>query len=165
MPARRIPPKPGQESVWDYPRPPRMELFPKTIQIYALGELIAETRQAFRILETSHPPTYYLPPADIRMDWMRWVPNKESYCEFKGTADYYDLRIGDQAISQLAWGYPDPSKSYADLKDHLAFYAHKCDRCLVDGEEAIPQPGNFYGGWITSNIVGPFKGAPGTWGW
>jgi uncharacterized protein (DUF427 family) len=165
MSKRRIPPKPGQESVWDYPRPPRLEAVPETIQIYALGELIAETRQALRMLETSHPPTYYLPPTDIRMAFFRKLEVGGSFCEFKGRAHYYDLEVGGQRISQLAWAYAQPSKAYSGLKDHLAFYAHKCDRCLVGGEVAQPQPGNFYGGWITSKVVGPFKGEPGTWGW
>ena len=165
MHTRRIPPGPGQESVWDYPRPPRIEVFQGTIQIYAFGELIAQTRKAFRILETSHPPTYYLPPSGIRMEWLRPVPGKTSYCEFKGQAHYYDLEINEQKIPQLAWAYAQPARTYADLKDHLAFYAHKTDRCIINGEVVTPQPGNFYGGWITSNIVGPFKGEPGTWGW
>lgn len=162
---RRIPPKPGQESVWDYPRPPRLEPVSKTIQIYALGELIAETQAAYRILETSHPPTYYLPPADIRMEWLRKVDSRGSFCEFKGMAHYYDLEINDKHIGRLAWAYAQPNPGYSELQDHLAFYAHKCDRCLVGGELAQPQPGNFYGGWVTSDIVGPFKGESGTWGW
>ena len=162
---RRIPPGPGQESVWDYPRPPRIEAFDGTIQIYALGELIAQTRKAFRILETSHPPTYYLPPEDIRMDWMVAHARQSSFCEWKGAAHYYDLQIGDNQIEKLAWAYAQPTGIYSDLKDHLAFYAHKTDKCLVNGEVVTPQPGNFYGGWITPNIVGPFKGGPGSWGW
>lgn len=165
MRPRRIPPGPDQESVWDYPRPPRIEPVPETIQIYALGELIAETKAAYRILETSHPPSYYLPPTDIRMDWMRKLGGGGSFCEYKGRAHYYDLEIAGQRISKLAWAYAAPSRSYAALTDHLAFYAHKTDRCLVGGELVSPQPGNFYGGWITSKVVGPFKGEPGTWGW
>jgi uncharacterized protein (DUF427 family) len=165
MNKRRIPPKPGQESVWDYPRPPRLEPFAGTIQVYALGQLIAETRQAYRMLETSHPPTYYLPPADIRMEWFQRLPRKGSFCEWKGQAHYYDLEIEGQRIAELAWAYENPSRQYAGLQNHLALYAHKTDRCLVNGETVLPQPGNFYGGWITSNIVGPFKGEPGTWAW
>ncbi|MEM7657012.1 MAG: DUF427 domain-containing protein [Bacteroidota bacterium] len=162
---RRIPPKPGQESVWDYPRPPRLEAVSKSIQIYALGQLIVDTQSAYRILETSHPPTYYLPPADIRMDLLQRTAERGSFCEFKGMAHYYHLQIEGQQIERLAWAYESPSPNYWDLKDHLAFYAHKCDRCLVGGELVTPQPGNFYGGWITPDIVGPFKGEPGTWGW
>ncbi len=161
----RIPPGPDQECVWDYPRPPRLEAFPGTIQVFAFGQLIAETRHAYRILETSHPPTYYLPPADIRMDFLQRPGGRGSWCEFKGRAHYYDLLIGTQRIELLAWAYADPSASYAALKDHLAFYAHKTDRCVVNGEIVRPQPGNFYGGWVTDSIVGPFKGEPGTMGW
>lgn len=165
MSRHRIPPGPDQESVWDYPRPPRIEAFDGTLQIYALGELIAQTRKAFRILETSHPPSYYVPPEDIRMEWMLAHARPDSFCEWKGAAHYYDLNVGDNRIEKLAWAYAKPSPAYPELKNHLAFYAHKTDKCLINGEVVTPQPGNFYGGWITSNIVGPFKGGPDSWGW
>lgn len=157
-------PKPGQESVWDYPRPPRLEPTSKLIQVVLQDVCIAETRRAWRVLETSHPPVYYLPPAEIQMNYL--VPVKgTSYCEWKGQAAYYDIVFGSVVAERAAWSYPDPSPSFAPIKDYLAFYPWAVDRCLVDGELARPQPGQFYGGWITSEIVGPFKGEPGSAGW
>ncbi len=160
----RIPPGPGQESVWDYPRPPRREDTPRRIQIFFNGETIADTTRAKRVLETSHPPTYYLPPDDVCMAFLSRT-SRTSFCEWKGIAAYYTLTVGDRTLPDIAWGYPDPTPSFSTLKDHLAFYAAPMDRCLVDGEIVTPQPGGFYGGWVTPDIVGPFKGEPGTWGW
>jgi uncharacterized protein (DUF427 family) len=161
---RRIEPEPGQESVWDYPRPPRLEGSPKHIQIIFNGIAIAETQRAQRVLETSHPPVYYLPPEDIKMEYLART-TQGSYCEWKGGAIYYTLVVGDKQATNAAWSYPDPTPSFASIKDYLAFYPHLMDACYVNGEQVQPQPGNFYGGWITSDIVGPFKGAIGTWGW
>lgn len=159
-----IPPGPGQESVWDYPRPPRLEASPKSIQIIFNGVTLVDTHQAMRVLETSHPPSYYIPPEDIQMQYL--IPTQRgSFCEWKGQAIYYTVKVGDRTAVDVAWGYPNPSEAFAPLKDHLAFYVSPMDACLVDGETAQPQPGNFYGGWVTSDIVGPFKGEPGTWGW
>jgi len=160
----RIEPGPGQESVWDYPRPPRMEDFTKKIEIIFNGATIADTVRSKRILETSHPPVYYIPPEDIVMEFLQ-QSDKESFCEWKGKAKYYHVVINQARAENAAWYYPDPNPEYADLKDYVAFYASPMDACFVDGEMAIPQPGNFYGGWITKDIVGPFKGEPGSMNW
>lgn len=157
-------PGPGQESVWDYPRPPRVESSPKHVQLVFNGQVIADTHQAMRVLETSHPPVYYIPPADINMEYLERT-NQRTFCEFKGAAGYYTVRVGDKRVTDAAWFYPDPSSGYEALRDHVAFYPSKMDACLVDGEQVQAQPGDFYGGWITQEIVGPFKGDPGTWGW
>ena len=160
----RIAPGPGQESVWDYPRPPRLEESPLHIEIVFNGVTIADTHRAQRVLETSHPPVYYLPPADIKMEHLVITPQR-SFCEWKGNAVYYTVVVGDKEVRLAAWGYPTPTPAFAAIQYYIAFYAHMMDACYVNGERVQPQPGNFYGGWITSNIVGPFKGAPGTWGW
>lgn len=158
-----IRPEPGQESVWDYPRPPRLEATPRHIQIIFNGVVIAETRRAFRVLETSHPPVYYLPPEDIHMEYLS-AATGSTFCEWKGTARYYDLAVNGQRVERVGWSYPHPTPSFAAIKDFIAFYAGPMV-CLVDGERVRPQPGDFYGGWITADIVGPFKGEPGTRGW
>jgi uncharacterized protein (DUF427 family) len=164
MKPRRIEPGPGQESVWDYPRPPRVEKVTKSIKIVFNGITIVETSAAQRILETSHPPVYYIPQKDIQMQYL--VKEKESsYCEWKGRAEYYSLVIGDKRAENAAWSYPHPAAPFVSIKDHFAFYAGPMDACYVDGERVEPQPGGFYGGWITKDIVGPFKGEPGTLGW
>jgi uncharacterized protein (DUF427 family) len=150
--------------VWDYPRPPRVEQTGKQIQVVFNGVLIADSRRAWRVLETSHPPVYYIPPQDIRMDCLSQAAGR-SFCEWKGQAGYYDVCVGDKRAANAAWYYPKPTPAFAGIKDHVAFYAGLMDACTVDGELVQPQPGGFYGGWITSDIVGPFKGEPGTWGW
>ena len=159
-----IKPDPGQESVWDYPRPPKLELTKKHLQVFFNGELIADTHRALRVLETSHPPVYYIPPQDIRMAHLVPVEGS-SWCEWKGQAAYYNVEIGPKIGKKVAWTYPKPAPSFELIKDHVAFYAWAMDKCLIDGELVRPQPGNFYGGWITDDIVGPFKGEPGTMGW
>lgn len=164
MNSRRIEPEPGQESVWDYPRPPRLEDSPKHIQIVFNGVTIADTYRAKRVLETTHPPVYYLPPEDIKMEYLIRA-TQGSFCEWKGQAIYYTIVVGDKQVANAAWSYPNPTSNFASIKDYLAFYAYLMDVCYVNGEKVQPQPGNFYGGWITSDIVGPFKGQPGTWGW
>ncbi len=126
--------------------------------------LIADTNNALRVLETSHPPVFYLPYKDLAGDYLR-TNGFESYCEYKGKAAYYDLVIGNSKISKVGWYYPSPSKSFAPLQDHVAFYASKLDTCLVNDIPVTSQEGDFYGGWITPNIKGPFKGGPGTFGW
>lgn len=161
---QRIQPEPGQESVWDYPRPPRLEDTAKHIQVILNGVAIADTRQAKRVLETSHPPVYYIPPSDIKMEHLVLTP-RSSFCEWKGVAGYYTVVVGDKQVQNPAWFYPNPTLEFASIKDYVAFYPHLMDACYVDGEQVQPQPGDFYGGWITSDIVGPFKGALGTWGW
>ncbi len=160
----RVEPAPGQESVWDYPRPPRIEAVTARLRVVLGGETIADTVRAFRVLETSHPPNYYLPLADVVPGALTRVEGS-SFCEWKGHAHYYDVRGGDATATRAAWGYDVPSPAYADLAGTVAFYAGPMDACLVDDEEVEPQPGGFYGGWITRSVVGPFKGAPGTSGW
>ncbi|MBX7220496.1 MAG: DUF427 domain-containing protein [Blastocatellia bacterium] len=159
-----IAPQPGQESVWDYPRPPRLEPTRKRIQVIFAGTVIADSVRAWRVLETSHPPVYYIPPEDIRMDLLQVSP-QSSYCEWKGGALYFDLEVNGHRVQDVAWAYPQPVPAFAPIRDFLAFYAGRVEACYVDGERVTPQPGNFYGGWITSDIVGPFKGEPSTWGW
>ncbi|MFQ3583174.1 DUF427 domain-containing protein [Chloracidobacterium validum] len=159
-----IQPQPGQESVWDYPRPPRLEQTAKRLRVVFAGQTIAETTRGWRVLETSHPPVYYFPPADIVPDTV--VPSQRtSYCEWKGAARYYTVRVGQHVAPDAAWGYPQPTAPFAPLAGHIAFYARAMDACFVDDEQVVPQPGDFYGGWITKDIVGPFKGVPGSWGW
>lgn len=164
MPLQRIEPQPGQESVWDYPRPPHLELSSKHIQIMFNSEVIADTHQAFRVLETSHPPVYYLPQEDIRMEFLTMTP-RSSFCEFKGQATYWTLRVGQREAANVAWSYESPTKRFATIRGYIAFYPSRMDACYVDGEKVQAQAGDFYGGWITSEIVGPFKGGTGTWGW
>jgi uncharacterized protein (DUF427 family) len=159
-----IPAGPGQESVWDYPRPPRLELSTSAIQVVLGGEVIVETNQSFRVLETASPPTYYLNPADFVAGVVQPAAG-ESWCEWKGQASYVDLVAGGTVARRAAWRYLQPNPSYAALAGWLAIYPSRVDRCTVDGEEVRPQDGDFYGGWITSNVVGPFKGEAGTLGW
>ncbi|MGB3717623.1 MAG: DUF427 domain-containing protein [Candidatus Promineifilaceae bacterium] len=159
-----VKPGPGQESVWDYPRPPKLARTDKHIQVYFDGELLVDTRRAKRVLETSHPPVYYIPPEDIRMDYLT-DSEGDSWCEWKGRATYYDVGIKGKIAEKVAWTYPRPAPSFRAIKDHVAFYAWAMDQCLVDGELVRPQPGNFYGGWITDDIVGPFKGNIWSRGW
>lgn len=161
---KRIEPKVGQESVWDYPRPPKLERTNKHLKIVFGGEIIAETNRAFRVLETSHPPIYYFPPEAVRTEFL--TPNEAaSFCEWKGRAGYYDLKVGEKLVGNAGWYYSNPTKSFAEIKNHIAFYPSKMDSCFVDDELVNAQAGDFYGGWITKNVVGPFKGGAGTFGW
>ena len=164
MNRRRIEPSPGQESVWDYPRPPALEPSEKRIQIFCDGLSLVDTTASFRVLETSHPPVYYVPPESVRMDLMIEASHG-SFCEWKGHAHYYDLALPGRTIPNAAWCYRSPTARFEPIAGYLAFYPSKMDRCLVDGEDAESQPGDFYGGWITGDIVGPFKGGPGSLGW
>jgi uncharacterized protein (DUF427 family) len=164
MDGRRIAPGPGQESVWDYPRPPRVERTNKHLEVVLGGEVVADTRKAWRVLETSHPPVYYIPPEDVRWEFVVDAGGG-SFCEWKGVARYFDVRVGALNRPRAAWSYPEPLPGFEGIRDHLAFYAGPMDRCTVDGEIVRPQPGGFYGGWITAGVVGPFKGEPGTHGW
>lgn len=156
---------PPKESVWDYPRPPRLEPCTRRIRVIFAGETIADTTRGFRLLETSHPPVYYIPPEDVRMDLLEPARGSSSFCEFKGRAAYWTIRAGGATAERAAWSYPDPAAPYYPLADCLAFYPDAVDACLIDDEQATAQAGSFYGGWITSDIAGPFKGGPGTWGW
>lgn len=164
MRPKPIPPQPGQESVWDYPRPPRLEDTSKHIQIIFNGVTIADTQRAKRVLETSHPPVYYIPLEDIKQECLVKSP-RTTFCEWKGQGAYYHVVVGDRRLDDVAWYYPQPTPAFASIKDCVAFYAAPMDACYVDGEKVEPQPGNFYGGWVTSDVVGPFKGVPGSWGW
>jgi uncharacterized protein (DUF427 family) len=128
------------------------------------GVVVAETRRALRVLETSHPPVYYLPPEDVLTRHLE-RSSRSTFCEFKGRASYHTLRVGDRRSPDAAWSYPEPSQAFEPIRGYLAFYPSRVDECLVDGEVVRAQPGDFYGGWITGEIVGPFKGDPGTWGW
>ncbi len=160
----RDPQSPGQESVWDYPRPPVVVPCEKRIVIMHRGVTIADTKNAVRTLETSHPPTYYLPPEDILMSALQPVDGS-SFCEWKGNARYFDVVVEGQLLTKAAWSYPAPTAGFEALRDHVAFYAQAFDACLVGGEQVTPQPGGFYGGWITSDVSGPFKGVPGSRFW
>jgi uncharacterized protein (DUF427 family) len=156
----RIAPGPGQESVWDYPRPPRIEPTPRRIRAVLGGVTIADSRRAVRVLETSHPPVYYVPFEDVLPGVL--VPSeRRTHCEWKGSARYYELHAGGRVEVDAAWGYDEGGP----LAGRVAFYPRRLDACFVDDERAAPQPGEFYGGWITSDVVGPFKGGPGTMGW
>jgi uncharacterized protein (DUF427 family) len=126
--------------------------------------VIAETSRAYRVLETSHPPVYYLPPEDI-LPGALLATERGSFCEFKGAARYFTVNAGGKCAEDAAWSYPDPSQPFAVIRDHVAFYPGRMDACTFDGEVVVPQPGGFYGGWISSDVVGPFKGGPGTMGW
>ena len=159
-----VEPGPGQESVWDYPRPPRVESVAKHVVVVFNGVTIADTVASKRVLETSHPPVYYIPQDDITMDYLSRA-SASSFCEWKGKAIYYDVSVDGKRAERAAWSYPDPTPAFRAITDHLAFYPALMDACYVDGERVKPQPGGFYGGWITSDIVGPFKGEPGTQGW
>ena len=166
MPARPIPEPiaPGQESVWDYPRPPVVRASDEQIVVVLGGVEICETTTSLRVLETSHPPTYYLPRTAFSEGAL--VPGKgHTFCEWKGEASYLDVVGGDRVATRAAWHYPQPDPAYAALRGHIAIYPGAMDRCLVDGELVVPQPGGFYGGWITSAVTGPFKGIPGSRGW
>lgn len=155
---------PGQESVWDYPRPAVAQPCSRRIRIEHRGIVLADTRHSVRTLETSHPPSYYLPPSDILMTALHPTA-RGSFCEWKGQAVYYDVIVAGERLSDVAWSYPEPTTAFAGLRDFVAFYAAPFDGCFVDGERVVPQPGGFYGGWITSDVVGPFKGVPGSRFW
>ena len=155
---------PGQESVWDYPRPPRLEATSARLRIVHAGHSVADTVNGLRLLETSHPPGYYVPPGDIDMALLQ--PGRgHSFCEWKGHAVYWDVVIGASRLAAVGWSYPDPTAAYAALRDHIAFYAGPFDGVFVDDEQVRPQPGGFYGGWITSRVAGPFKGVDGSRFW
>ncbi len=163
-PAHIETPGPGQESVWDYPRPPRMEQVSRVIRIEFGGVLVAESQRAFRILETSSPPVYYLPPPDVSLQLLE-PADGSTLCEWKGRARYWSMRVGERFVEHAAWSYPDPDPDYAAIRDYLAFYPARMDACFVGEDVVRPQSGGFYGGWITPDVVGPFKGEPGTDDW
>ena len=152
------------ERVADYPRPPRLERERRRVRIELGGRVVAETAEAWRVLETFHPPSIYLPPAAFAPGVLRPAPGS-SFCEWKGMARYWTLTAGDRVEERAGWSYPEPTPGFAPIRDHLAVYAGRMDACFLDGERVTPQPGGFYGGWITRELIGPFKGGPGTLGW
>lgn len=152
------------ESVWDYPRPPRVEPVSSHIEVTHAGVTLVSTNASVRVLETSHPPTYYLPMSDFT-EVVLVAVDGNTFCEFKGVASYFDLVVGDQRIERAAWSYENPSPGFESLAGKVALYASRVDECRVGDDVVIPQDGDFYGGWITTNLVGPFKGAPGARGW
>ena len=159
-----LPAGPGQESVWDYPRPPAVEPTDELVEVVLGGEVVAHTRTALRVLETSHPPTYYL-PLDAFVDGALVPAPGSTVCEWKGRASYFDVAAGGRRALRAAWHYPDPVPAYAVLAGHVAVMPALVDACFVDGEQVRAQEGGFYGGWVTDRLVGPFKGIPGSWGW
>ncbi len=152
------------EHVWDYPRPPALVPCERRVRVEFGGDVVADSGRAFRVLETSHPPTIYVPPEDVRMDLLRPAPGG-SLCEWKGRAGYFDVAAGGRVARAAAWAYAAPVARYAALRDHLAFYPSRMDACWLGDERVQAQEGDFYGGWITADVQGPFKGAPGTAGW
>lgn len=163
-PDMRDTPGPGQESVWDYPRPPRAEPSSREIRVVLGGIVVAATDRAVKVMETSHPPVYYIPAEDVTPGCLD-PSSRSTVCEFKGRAIYYNVHGGGQERKNAAWSYPEPFEPYGLIAGHVAFYPGLMDECTVDGERVTAQPGDFYGGWVTSEIVGPFKGGPGTLGW
>jgi uncharacterized protein (DUF427 family) len=163
---RPVPERPGpdQESVWDYPRPPRLEPVDARLTVVLGGATIADTTRGYRVLETSHPPNYYFPPDDVAAGALERAQGA-SFCEWKGRAHYFTVIGGDRVVTEGAWGYDAPSPAFEAIRGFVAFYAGRMDACTVDGELVVPQPGGFYGGWITRGVVGPFKGGPGSRGW
>ena len=158
-----IPPGPGQESVWDYPRPPRVEDVPERVRVVFNDEVIADSTRAKRVLETASPPTYYIPPGDVRQAFL--LPARgHTWCEWKGEASYFDVVVGEGRVARAAWTYVRPRPGYVAIAGYVSFYAGILD-CYLGEEKVQPQAGNFYGGWVTRRIVGPFKGDPGTSGW
>lgn len=164
MSPERIVPGPGQESVWNYPRPPRLEAVAEPLEVVFAGASVAKTERGHRVLETSHPPVYYFPPDDVRLECLV-AAGGGTVCEFKGRAAYWDLEVGEASSARAAWSYPEIWSPFEAIRGHLAFYASRVEACFVGGERVAAQEGDFYGGWITSKIVGPFKGAPGTRSW
>lgn len=156
-------PGPGQESVWDYPRPPRVEDSPRHVRVVLNGVVIAESRRAKRVCETSTPPAWYIPPEDVRMACLTPI-GRRTVCEWKGAASYYDVRAGGKFVGSAAWYYPHPTPGYEAIQGYVAFYPQQLE-CYLDDERVQAQEGRFYGGWITTKLVGPFKGGPGTENW
>ncbi len=150
--------------MWDYPRPPRLEAVHRRLRVVLGGVTVADTVRGMRVLETSHPPNYYFPRADVRPDALL-ADDGGSWCEWKGKAHYFTVVGGERIEARAAWAYARPNPAYRELAGMVAFYAGRMDACFVDDEQVRPQPGRFYGGWITDDIVGPFKGMPGTEGW
>ncbi|CAN5795618.1 DUF427 domain-containing protein [soil metagenome] len=154
----------GKESVWDYPRPPRLEPLARRVRVIVDNRPIVDSNNALRVLETSHPPTIYVPPDDVVVEYFRSATQR-SRCEFKGEARYWDIVIDDIVLPAAAWSYPSPAPGYEAISGYISVFPGRVDACYLDDERVQPQEGDFYGGWITSEILGPFKGPPGTRGW
>ncbi len=163
-PREVVAPGPGQESVWDYPRPPRVEPATRPVRVELGGVVLAASPRALRVLETASPPVYYVPAEDVRREHLE-PSSHQSFCEWKGVARYWSARVGDRFVPEVAWSYPTPDPGFEALRDCIAFYPGRVDACFLGDERVTPQAGSFYGGWVTSAIVGPFKGEPGTEGW
>lgn len=159
-----VEPGPGQRSVWEFPRPPAVEADERLVEVILGGEVVCRTRDSLLVLETSHPPTWYLLMADFAPGALR-PTSGASVCEFKGAAEYFDIVAGGTVAPRAAWGYPEPWAGYAPLRGRVALYAALMDEVLVAGRPVEPQPGGFYGGWVTPDVVGPFKGVPGSDWW
>ncbi len=160
----RVVPGPGQESVWDYPRPPRVETARQILRVEMAGVTLAETVHGLRVVETASPPAYYFPPDDVRTDLLE-PSSLRTICEWKGVARHWSARVGDHLAEDAAWSYPDPRPGYETIAGYYAFYAGRVDICRVGSEKVVPQSGSYYGGWITSRVTGPFKGSEGTADW
>ena len=152
------------EKVWHYPRPAIWEYYRGTIEVIHNNEVIAKTKNAIRILETSHPPTYYIPNDNVVTSLLN-KNNDRSFCEWKGTASYFDYYNNNEYINNIGWCYSNPYYKFLPIKNFISFYASKVDKCFVDKKEVFKQEGSYYGGWITDNLIGPFKGGEGTEGW
>ena len=163
-PERIVTPGPGQESVWDYPRPPIVEPVTSRLQVWFAGMLLAETERGLRVLETSSPPVYYFPPEHVRTQFLRRMIHT-TLCEWKGIATYWNLEVRGRRQEAAAWSYMTPDDGYKPIEGRFAFYAGVVDACYVGDERVVPQAGDYYGGWVTANIAGPFKGDPGTERW
>jgi uncharacterized protein (DUF427 family) len=159
-----VPAGPGQESVWDYPRPPRIEPVARRVRVEFGGRVIAESSRALRVCETSSPPVYYLPPTDTDLTGL--LPSERtSFCEWKGVARYWTVQTGAHVAKDAAWSYPAPDVGYEAIRDYVSFYPRRMDSCYVGEDRVTPQPGFYYGGWVTPDLVGPFKGVPGSEAW
>lgn len=158
-----VEPGPGQESVWDYPRPPDLRKESRRVRVLAGDNVVADSTEALRVCETASPPTFYIPPTDVNFDVLT-RNTQHTWCEWKGRADYFDLTTESQLVPSVGWAYPNPNHHFAAIAEWLSFYANRV-QCHVGSEAVQPQAGSFYGGWVTSEIVGPFKGDPGTGGW
>ena len=156
-------PGPGQESVWDYPRPPRLVDDQRLVEIFYQQRCIVSTERSKRVLETAHPPSFYIPTSDVDLNYLLRARGS-SFCEWKGEAEYFSIKVGDSLVERCAWSYRDPFPEFSQIRSFFCFYPHLLD-CFVNGEKVKPQPGGFYGGWITSELVGPFKGEPGSQAW
>jgi uncharacterized protein (DUF427 family) len=163
-PVTIVPPGPAQESVWDYPRPPRVEPVAARVRVEFGGLVLADSRRTLRVCETSSPPGYYIPADDIRMEHLE-ASARTSFCEWKGEATYWSVRVRDRLAKDAAWSYPNPDPGFELIRDYLAFYPRRMDGCWVGEHRVTPQPGFYYGGWVTHDLVGPFKGQPGSEGW